>query len=167
MRAFDPSTGPERLCRTVLNAAVDAVCRAGAARLVTAATPPVARSRRDVAEAVLAGLAGEAFAAAHGPATEVADDLRRWAAPVVGDGDVGLIVRLDPPEADGGWLLSVDATGLERQPLAVEQAVSASGAKAQRVEAQLRRLERLLPALQSHREGAATSSSASTRPGSS
>jgi hypothetical protein len=69
VRAFDPSTGPERMCRTVLNAAVDAVCRAGAARLVTAATPPVARSRRDVAEAVLAGLAGEAFAAVHGPAT--------------------------------------------------------------------------------------------------
>jgi superfamily II DNA or RNA helicase len=147
VRVFDPGTGAERLCRTVLNAAVDAVCRAGAARLVTAATPPVARSRRDVAEAVLAGLAGEAFAAAHGPATEVADDLRRWAAPVVGDGDVGLIVRLEPPEADGGWLLTVDATGLERQPLPVEQAVNASGAKAQRVEAQLRRLERLVPGL--------------------
>ena len=29
VRAFDPSTGPERLCRTVLNAAVDAVCRGG------------------------------------------------------------------------------------------------------------------------------------------
>ena len=56
----------------------------------------LARSRRDVAEAVLAGLAGEPFAAAHGPANEVADDLRRWAAPVVGDGDVGLIVRFDP-----------------------------------------------------------------------
>jgi SNF2-related domain/SNF2 Helicase protein/Helicase conserved C-terminal domain len=147
VRAFDPATGPERMCRTILNAAVDAVCRAGAARLVTAATPPVARSRRDVAEAVLAGLAGEPFAAAHGPANEVADDLRRWAAPVVGDGDVGLIVRLDPPEADGGWLLTVDATGLERHPLPIEQAVSTSGAKAQRVEAQLRRLERLLPAL--------------------
>jgi superfamily II DNA or RNA helicase len=147
VRALDPGTGPERMSRAVLNAAVDAVCRAGAARLVTAATPPVARSRRDVAEAVLAGLAGEPFAAAHGPATEVADDLRRWTAPVVGDGDVGLIVRLDPPEADGGWLLTVDATGLERNPLPIERAVNAPGAKAQRVEAQLRRLERLVPAL--------------------
>jgi hypothetical protein len=147
VRALDPSTGPERTCRTVLNAAVDAVCRAGAARLVTAATPPVARSRRDVAEAVLAGLAGEPFAASHGPANEVADDLRRWAAPVVGDSDVGLLVRLDPPEDDGGWLLTVDATGLERQPVPVERAVTTSGAKAQRAEAQLRRLERLLPAL--------------------
>jgi SNF2-related domain/SNF2 Helicase protein/Helicase conserved C-terminal domain len=147
VRAFDSATGAERLCRTVLNAAVDAVCRAGAARLVTAATVPVARSRRDVAEAFLAGLAGEPFVAAHGPATEVSDDLRRWAAPVVGDGDVGLIVRLDPPEADGGWLLTVDATGIDRHPLPVERAVTAPGAKAQRAEAQLRRLERLLPAL--------------------
>ena len=147
VRAFDPASGPERLCRTILNTAVDAVCRAGAARLVTVATPPVARNRRDVSEAVLAGLAGEAFAAAHAPADEVADDLRRWTAPVVGDIDVGLIVRLDPPEADGGWLLSVEATGVERHPMPVEQAIATTGAKAQRAEAQLRRLERLLPAL--------------------
>jgi hypothetical protein len=80
-------------------------------------------------------------------ATEVAHDLRRWTSPVVDDGDVGLIVRLAPPEADGGWVLTVDATGLERQPLPVERAVTASGAKAQRVETQLRRLERLVPAL--------------------
>jgi hypothetical protein len=147
VRAFTPAAGAARLCRGVLNAAVDAICRAGVVRLVTAAVPPVARSRRDVAEAVLAGLAGEVFAAARGPATEVANDLRRWAAPVVGDGDVGLIVRLEPPDADGGWLLTVDATGLARHPLPVERAVTASGAKARRVNAQLRRLERLVPAL--------------------
>jgi hypothetical protein len=147
VRAFTPAAGAARLCRGVLNAAVDAICRAGVVRLVTAAVPPVARSRRDVAEALLAGLAGEVFAAARGPATEVANDLRRWAAPVVGDGDVGLIVRLEPPDADGGWLLTVDATGLARHPLPVERAVTASGAKARRVNAQLRRLERLVPAL--------------------
>lgn len=147
VRAFVPAAGAERLCRSVLDAAAEAICRAGVARLVTAAAPSVARSRRDVTEAVLAGLAGDAFAAAHGPATEVAHDLRRWTSPVVDDGDVGLIVRLAPPEADGGWVLTVDATGLERQPLPVERAVTASGAKAQRVETQLRRLERLVPAL--------------------
>jgi hypothetical protein len=148
VKALDPSAKAERLCRSVLIAAVDAVCRTGAGRLVTAATPPVARTRRDVSEAVLAGLAGTPFNAAQRPATELADDLARWAAPVLGDGDVGLRIGLDAPEQDGGWLLTAEATGVERQPLPIDKALAtASGAKAQRVEAQLQRLERLLPAL--------------------
>jgi SNF2-related domain/SNF2 Helicase protein/Helicase conserved C-terminal domain len=149
VKALDTSAKAERLTRAILIAAVDAVCRTGAGRLVTAATPPVARTRRDVSEAVLAGLAGTPFNAAQRPATELADDLARWAAPVTGDGDVGLLVALDAPEQDGGWLLHAEATGVERQPLPIDKALTtASGAKAQRVEAQLQRLERLMPALQ-------------------
>jgi hypothetical protein len=146
--ALDRSARPERLCRNVLTAAVDAVCRAGAGRLVAAATPPVARSRRDVSEAVLAGLAGTPFNASARPATEVADDLQRWASAVLGDGAVSLTVRLDSPAEDGGWLLSVEASGVERQPLPAERALAAaSGVKGQQLDAQLRRLERLVPAL--------------------
>jgi hypothetical protein len=149
VNALDSSVRPEKTCRTVLAAVVDAVCRAGAARLVTAAIAPVARSRRDVSESVLAGLAGNPFTASHRSAGEVADGLRRWASPVLGDGDVALTVRLDAPEQDGGWLLSVEATGVERQPVPIERALKAqSQTKAQRAEAQLRRLERLVPALE-------------------
>ena len=139
---------PERLCRGILSAAVDAVCRAGAARLVAAATAAVARTRGDVAEAILAGLDGSPFAAAARPAGEMADELKRWAAPVVSAGTVGLTVRLDAPERDGGWLLTVEVTGLERHPVPVDQALGSSNrARAQEVDTQLRRLERLLPAL--------------------
>jgi hypothetical protein len=149
INAPDSSVRPEKTCRAVLAAAVDAVCRAGAARLVTAATAPVARSRRDVSEAVLAGLAGTPFTAAHRAAGEVADGLRRWASPVLGDGDVTLTVGLDAPEEDGSWLLTVEASGIERQPVPIERALKApSQTKAQRAEAQLRRLERLVPALE-------------------
>jgi superfamily II DNA or RNA helicase len=67
---------------------------------------------------------------------------------VLSDGNVGLTVRLDAPEQDGGWLLSVAATGVEAQPVPVDRALrAASRTKSQRVEAQLRRLERILPAL--------------------
>jgi hypothetical protein len=145
--ALDLPARPERLARAVLGAAVDAVCRAGAGRLVTAATSPVARTRRDVSECVLAGMAGEPFQAAQRPATEVADDLARWAAPVLGDGGVNLTISLDPPGDDGGWLLSIEATGVERQPAPVEKVLAGEGTKVQRVEAQLLRLERLVPAL--------------------
>ncbi|HEY3139895.1 MAG TPA: DEAD/DEAH box helicase [Acidimicrobiales bacterium] len=148
VKALDKSARPERLCRAVLGAVVDAVCRAGAARLVTAATPPVARNRRDLSEAVLAGLDGTPFAAAQGPASQMADDLQKWAAPVLADDDVRLTVRLDPPEADGGWLLSVSTTGVGRQPQPIRRALAAAnGAKAQQIEAELNRLGRLLPSL--------------------
>ena len=77
-----------------------------------------------------------------------AEDLKRWAAPVTANHRVGLTVRLDPPQADGGWLLSVEATGVDKHAMPVEHAlVVASGTKSQQVEAQLRRLERLLPVL--------------------
>lgn len=144
-----PPASPERLTRTVLAACVDAICRAGAGRLVTAATPAVARTRADIAEAVLARLDGETFTANARPAGEAADELKRWAAPVVSAGSVRLLVRLDPPEKDGGWLLTVEAVNLERHPLPIEEALATPNrAKAQEVKTQLRRLERLLPALQ-------------------
>jgi superfamily II DNA or RNA helicase len=145
--ALDRSARPERLCRAVLAAGVDAICRAGAARLVTAAIPPVARSRSDVSEAVLASLGGSPFRALPNPGGDVANDLQRWAAPVQGDGDVRLTVALDPPSDDGGWLLSVEASGVVREPLPVDRAVSQQGTKSQRAAAQLARLERLVPAL--------------------
>ncbi|MGQ0520848.1 MAG: DEAD/DEAH box helicase [Actinomycetota bacterium] len=143
-----PPASPERLCRAVLSACVDAICRAGAGRLVTAATAAVARNRSDVTEAVLAGMDGKPFVAASRPAGELADELKRWVAPVVSPGTVGLSVRLDAPEKDGGWLLTVEVTGIERQPLPVERALAAANrAKAQEADVQLRRLERLLPPL--------------------
>jgi hypothetical protein len=146
--ALDLAARPEKLCRSVLGAAVDAVCRVGAGRLVAAATPPNIRTRRDLSEAVLAGLNGTPFTAPQGPAGELADDLRRWAAPVLNGSDVRLTVTLDPPEDDGGWLLHVHASGIERQPLPVDRALAVPArAKAEQVEAHLRRLERLVPAL--------------------
>jgi superfamily II DNA or RNA helicase len=146
--ALDTTARPEKLCRSVLGAAVDAVCRVGAGRLVAAATPPVIRTRRDLSEAVLAGLNGAPFTAPQGPAGELADDLRRWAAPVLNGSDVRLTVTLDPPEDDGGWLLHVHASGIERQPLPVDRALAVPArAKAEQVEAHLSRLERLVPAL--------------------
>jgi hypothetical protein len=136
------------MCRSVLGAAVDAVCRAGAARLVTAATVPVSRSRSEVREAVLAGLDGTPFVAAIRPGAELADELSRWTAPVTGDRTVTLTVRLAAPEDDGGWLLSVEVDGPEGSRQHVEDALAGDRpARATAVEAELRRLERLLPAL--------------------
>ncbi len=142
------SAQPEGVCRSVLSAVVDAVSRAGADRLVAPATPPQASSRADVSEAVLSGLDGRPFSADGDVAARLADDLKRWASPVTMTSRVGLSVRLDPPADDGGWMLRVEATGVDKTPLPIEHAlVVASGTKSQQVEAQMRRLERLLPVL--------------------
>ena len=102
---------------------------------------PHATSRVEVSEAVLAGLDGRSFSAEADVAARLADDLKRWAAPVATATEIGLTVRLDPPADDGGWLLHVEATGVDKAPLPVEHAlVVASGTKSEQVEAQLRRL---------------------------
>jgi superfamily II DNA or RNA helicase len=146
--ALQSTPQPDGVCRSVLSSVVDAVSRAGAARLVAPATLPEATSRVEVSEAILSGLDGRAFSASSDVVGRLAEDLKRWAAPVTISGKIGLTVGLDPPSADGGWLLTVQVTGVDKQPLPVEHAlVVASGAKAQQVEAQMRRLERLLPAL--------------------
>ena len=65
------------------------------------------------------------------PAARVGEDLKRWAGPVTTNHRVGLTVRLDQPQANGGWLLSVEATGVDKHPMPVEHAlVVASGTKA-------------------------------------
>jgi superfamily II DNA or RNA helicase len=151
--ALEQAGQPYRMCRAVLGAAADAVCRAGAARLVTPATVPVARSRSEVSEAVLAGLAGEPFTAAARAASEMADDMARWTTPVTSDRAARLTVRLAPPEEDGGWMLTVESSepgpnGEAGPPEPVEDVLhSGRPARAAAVETELRRLERLLPAL--------------------
>src|SRR5207248_3509391 len=146
--ALEQAGQPYRMCRAVLGAAADAVCRAGAARLVTPATVPVARSRSEVSEAVLAGLAGAPFTAAARAASEMADDMGRWTTPVTSDRAARLTVRLAPPEDDGGWLLTVESAEPGEPPQPVEEVLhSGRPARAAAVETELRRLERLLPAL--------------------
>jgi hypothetical protein len=151
--ALEQAGQPYRMCRAVLAAAADAVCRAGASRLVTPATVPVARSRSEVSEAIIAGLAGKPFQAASRAASEMADDVARWTMPVTSDRAARLTVRLSPPEDDGGWLLTVEAQGEPGPdggpvPQPAEEVLhSGRPARAAAVETELRRLERLLPAL--------------------
>ncbi|HET6964906.1 MAG TPA: SNF2-related protein [Acidimicrobiales bacterium] len=146
--ALQTGAPADAVARSILAAVVDAVSRAGAGRLVAPAAPPHAANRSEIAEALLSGLDGRPFQAEAEPAGRVAEDLKRWASPVTSNHRVGLIVRLDPPQSDGGWLLTVEATGVDKHPMPVEHAlVVSSGTKSQQVEAQLKRLEKLVPAL--------------------
>ena len=145
--ALQPAAQADAVCRSVLAAVVDAISRGRCRPAGCAGDRAEANTRTEIAEAVLSGLEGRPFTADADLAGRVGEDLKRWAAPVTADHRVGLTVKLDPPHADGGWLVTVEATGVDKHPMPVEHAlVVASGAKSQQVEAQLRRLERLLPA---------------------
>jgi len=147
--ALMPGTPADQVCRSVLTASVDAVCRAGAKRLVAPATGPVARTRSEVVESFLAGLDGTPFKALDRPATDLATAMKEWAKPVVAETSVVLVLRLDPPEDNGGWQLTVEAIGVGKGPLPVREALAdPSPSKAREAGAQLDRLERLVPALQ-------------------
>jgi len=136
------------VCRAVLCAVVDAVSRAGAERVAKPAALATPTSRVEVSEAILAGLDGHSFSADSEVAARLGEAIKRWVAPVATAPRIGLRVRLDAPDSSGGWLLHVEATGVDKAPLPVEHAmVVASGTKSGQVEVQLRRLERLLPLL--------------------
>ncbi len=146
--AIERTAKPEAVCRTLLGLVVDAVCRAGAGRLVTPATVQMARSRTEVAEAILSGLDGTPFSAGVDQAASLGERLSEWSSPVTGDSPFGLLIRLDPPEADGGWLLAAEVTGVERTPLPVERALTAvTRGQMREIEHMVQRAERLVPAL--------------------
>ena len=100
--ALEPAAQSVAVCRSILNAAVDTVCRAGASRLVAPASAPLARTRSEVVEAVLAGLDGTTFNALEKIAAEVARDLEQWAEPATVTSGVRLGIRLDPPRRTAG-----------------------------------------------------------------
>ena len=145
--AIERTAKPEAVCRTLLGLVVDAVCRAGAGRLVTPATAQVARSRPEVAETMLSSLDGTPFNAVVDQASALSERISDWSSPVTGDSSFGLMIHLDPPEDDGGWLLAAEVTGVERQPMPIERALTVvTRGQMREIENMVQRAERLVPA---------------------
>ena len=146
LRALDRKVDRRALTRSALTGMVDAICRDSARRLEVPAPPPGVRTGHDVAEAFLARLDGSAFDAPVNIGAEIVTRLERWARPVTG-GHARLVVQLDPPDDGGAWHLVVLAPGPQGAPIALEQAIAAGGTERQHIEAELGRLERMLPVL--------------------
>jgi superfamily II DNA or RNA helicase len=155
LRALDRKVDRRALTRSALSGMVDAICRDSARRLEVPAPPPIVRTGHDVAEAFLARLDGSAFDAPVNIGAEISTRLERWARPVTGE-HARLLVQLDPPDEGGAWQLSVFARGEHGEPVTLEQAIVVGGSERQHIEAEVQRLERMLPALRrpgGHRRG--------------
>ncbi len=144
--AFDPNIDARALIRSALTGMVDAICRDSARRLELPAPPPRVRTVADVSEAVISRLDGSAFDAPVRIAGEIATKVEQWARGVTGERE-RLIVRLDPPDAGNAWHLAVFATGPKGELVSIEHAIVEAGSARPRVEDEIARLERMLPAL--------------------
>jgi len=133
---------------SVLATMVDAICRAGAARLGRPVPPVVARSLPTASDAFLAGLGNGPFQAEVPVARELAGRLAEWARPALEGRGATLLVRLSAPDELGTWRLRVfviDGAG-HRLPLATARA-RGNPRQQRAVRAELDRLIHLVPAL--------------------
>ncbi len=132
------------VCRSVLTAFVDAICRDAARRFEVPAPPPKPRSASEVSEAVLARLDGQPFEAPNQHGAELSRNLQGWAKPVLGTSKLQLIIRLDPPDDGNAWYLAAYAPDNNGKLEAVDAAMSnASNARRDTIKRQLERLEAL------------------------
>ncbi|HZQ57401.1 MAG TPA: DEAD/DEAH box helicase [Acidimicrobiales bacterium] len=133
---------------TVLGTLVDAICRAGAARLSRQPPPVVARSLQTASEAYLSGLGNGPYRVEVPVARELAARLNEWARPALEGRGATLMVRLSAPDELGAWRLRVfviDGAG-HRLPLATARA-RGNPRQQRAVRAELDRLTHLVPAL--------------------
>ncbi len=145
--AADGGSARERVCREAVSGMVDAICRAGTRRLVAPAVPPRPRGAAEMAETFLARLDGAPFEATVADGAELTARLERWARPVTTDAPM-LVLQLDPPDRGKAWRLSVHTRGEKAKLTPVEVTIATAKDPIRRAaEAQLTRLERLLPVL--------------------
>lgn len=143
---FETAADPLNVARGAIADMVNAICRNAASRLEVPAGPPQPRTVAEVAEAFLSSLDGTTIDAPVRSGAELSGRMERWARSLTQVTPVQLIVQLDPPGDEGGWHLSVQASGVDRRPVPVEVAlVSAPDNRRREVAEHLARLERLLP----------------------
>jgi hypothetical protein len=128
----------------VIRGVVDAIVRAGVERIEVPAQPPSAMGPRDLADTIVARMDGAIFSAERDLARDTSSRLDRWTSTMT-RARSQLVVRLDPPGAQGLWMISVFAV-LSGKLVPIEQALRAGGAR-NGVTAEWTRLERALPAL--------------------
>jgi superfamily II DNA or RNA helicase len=146
VRVLDRNVDARALTRSALTGMVDAICRDGARRIEVPAPPPRTRTSNDVAEAFLARLDGSAFDSPVKVTGEIVTGIERWAR-LVTEPHERLIVQLDPPDDGGAWRVAVNVPRSRGGPISVEQAIAASTSERAHLEAEMARLERMLPVL--------------------
>jgi len=144
--ALDTAIDARAVTRSALTGMVDAIGRASARQIEVPAPPPVVRSAGDVTEAFLSRLDGSAFDAPVRVASELVSRAEEWARTATRE-HAPLVVQLAPPVRETGWDLAVFATRAPGGLVPIERAIVDARGDRGDLEAELNRLERMVPEL--------------------
>ncbi len=144
-------TGTGRVTTThvitdVVTAVVEAIVTQSLERMELPAPPPTASTPTDLVDTVIARMDGSPFRAHAGLAMEASRRLDQWSTTVTNLTRPKLVVRLDPPDSGGVWLVSVHAPVGKGAVVAIDEGLRGEGVS-RFVAAEWARLLRMLPAL--------------------
>jgi hypothetical protein len=100
---------PRATTIAVMTAVIETIVAGATGRMELPARPPTANSQIDLADSVIACLGGAPFTADALMAGDLGRRLDQWAGLITSPGRPRLVVRLDPPDSGGVWLVSVHA----------------------------------------------------------
>lgn len=100
---------PRATTIAVVTAVIETIVAGATSRMELPARPPTANSQIDLADSVIACLGGTPFTADALMAGDLGRRLDQWAGLITSPGRPRLVVRLDPPDSGGVWLVSVHA----------------------------------------------------------
>ena len=130
----------------VMSTVVETIVRGAVQRMELPAPPPTATNQHDLADSVIARMDGSAFKADANMAMDLGRRLDQWAGQVTNPGRPRLVVRLDPPDAGGVWLVSTLAPVGKGKLIPVDGALRTDHS-GRHVSAEWARLSRLYPVL--------------------
>ncbi|MSV82164.1 MAG: hypothetical protein F2868_16000, partial [Actinobacteria bacterium] len=143
--ALDAAAGrPTTLA--VIGAVIDTIVGSAAGRMELPAPPPTANTNTDLADSVIARMGGSMFKADATMALDLGRRLDQWAGSITSSSRPRLMVRLDPPDSGGVWLVSVHAPLGKGKLLPIDAALRTEHSGRQ-IAAEWARLARLFPTL--------------------
>lgn len=137
---------PRATAIAVISAVIETIVGNATSRMELPAPPPTANSNLDLADAVISRMDGSTFMADATIAMDLGRRLDQWAGVITSPGRPRLVVRLDPPDSGGVWLVSVHAPVGKGKLIPIDAAIRAEHS-GRHISIEWARLARLYPML--------------------
>ncbi len=137
---------PRATAIAVMSAVIETILASATSRMELPAPPPTANSHTDLADSVIARMDGSVFVADATMAMDLGRRLDQWAGLITSPGRPRLVVRLDPPDSGGVWLVSVHAPVGKGKLIPIDAAIRAEHS-GRHISIEWARLARLYPML--------------------
>ncbi|HNJ96975.1 MAG TPA: DEAD/DEAH box helicase [Ilumatobacteraceae bacterium] len=140
------NAAPRATTIAVMTAVIETIVGSATSRMELPAPPPTANSQIDLADSVIARMNGSEFTTDATMAMDLGRRLDQWAGLITNPGRPRLVVRLDPPDSGGVWLVSVHAPVGKGKLIPIDAAIRGEHSGRQ-IGIEWTRLARLYPVL--------------------